>query len=197
MGVMILMLVLLTSVPWLAEAGVPDVWQTLTEAGTAARDQAHYEDAERLFLLATHEAEQFEPGDTRVAATLNHLGLVYHAQGQYARAKPYYEQALVRWEQALGSDHADVGSALNNLAEIYKEEGAFEQAEAAYLRSLTIGERALGRGPSRVGNRVQQSCRTLSKTGTSCASRILVSSSAGPPGQRRRKQLNRALTGPE
>lgn len=87
MGLMILMVLLLTSVPWLAEAGVPDVWQTLTDAGTTARDQAQYEDAERLFLLARQETEQFEPGDRRVAATLNHLGLIYHAQGQYARAK--------------------------------------------------------------------------------------------------------------
>lgn len=70
MGLMILMVFLLTSVPWLAEAGVPDVWQTLTDAGTTARDQAQYEDAERLFLLARQETEQFEPGDRRVAATL-------------------------------------------------------------------------------------------------------------------------------
>ncbi|MEO8340988.1 MAG: tetratricopeptide repeat protein [Nitrospirota bacterium] len=145
-GLVMLILSLLASVPLRAEAGIADRWQTLTEAGTTARDQAQYEDAERLFLSARQEAEQFEPGDRRVAATLNNLGLVYHAQGQHARAKPYYEQALVRWEQALGSDHADVGSALNNLAEIYQEEGAFEQAETAYLRSLAIGERALGRG---------------------------------------------------
>ncbi|MEO8341244.1 MAG: tetratricopeptide repeat protein, partial [Nitrospirota bacterium] len=141
-----MVLFLLTCIPWLAEAGVQDRWQTLTDAGTTARDQAQYEDAERLFLLARHEAEQFEPGDTRVAATLNHLGLVYHAQGQYGRAKPYYEQALALWERIHGTNHVDVASALNNLAEIYQEEGAFEQAEAAYLRSLTIGERALGRG---------------------------------------------------
>jgi tetratricopeptide (TPR) repeat protein len=131
--------------PTLAEAGSPDAWQTLTAARTTARTQARYEDAERLFLLAGHEAEQFGPGDARVATTLNNLGLVYHAQSRYARAKPYYEQALALWEQTLGSDHADVASALNNLAEIYQEEGAFEQAEASYLRSLAIGERALAR----------------------------------------------------
>lgn len=101
LGLVILILSMLICIPWLAGAGSPDAWQTLTEAGTTAREQARYEEAERLFLLASHEAEQFEPGDTREAATLNHLGLVYHAQGQYARAKPYYEQAL-----ALGNGHS-------------------------------------------------------------------------------------------
>ncbi len=38
--VMILILFILTSVPWFAEAGIADRWQTLTEAGTTARDQA-------------------------------------------------------------------------------------------------------------------------------------------------------------
>ncbi|MEQ1562641.1 MAG: hypothetical protein ABL935_04520, partial [Nitrospiraceae bacterium] len=40
-----------SSMPSLAEPGSPNLWQTLTEAGTTARDQARYEDAERLFLL--------------------------------------------------------------------------------------------------------------------------------------------------
>jgi tetratricopeptide (TPR) repeat protein len=139
-------LVMMLCPPPLVSADSTDNWQVLTEAGVAAREQARYEEAEGLFLLAGHETKRFDPDDPRVAATLNHLGLVYHAQGQYARAKPYYEQALNRWERAFGSDHADVASALHNLADIYLEEGAFEQAEAYYWRSLAIGERVLGRG---------------------------------------------------
>ena len=167
-SVMILMFFLLTSVPWLGEAGIADRWQTLTEAGTTARDQAQYEDAERLFLLASQETEQFDPGDRRVAATLNNLGLVYHAQGQYARAKPYYEQALARWEQALGSDHADVGSALNNLAEIYQEEGALEQAETAYLaRSRSVNGPLVAAIRSwQSGSTILQDC--IENRGASC-----------------------------
>ena len=132
--------------PFSAAADSTDRWQALTEAGVAARERAQYEEAERLLQSALHEVQQVDAGDARVAATLNHLGLVYHARKQYERAKPYYEQALARWEQSLGSDHAVVASALNNLAEIYQEEGAFEQAEAYYLRSLAIEERVLGCG---------------------------------------------------
>ena len=88
--------------PLSAMADSTDRWQTFTEARTAARDRAQYDDAERLFLLAGHETERFEADDARAATTLNNLGLVYHAQGQYARAKSYYEQALARWEQTFG-----------------------------------------------------------------------------------------------
>ena len=81
-----------------------------------------------------------------MATTLNNLGLVYHAQGQYARAKSYYEQALTRWERTVGTEQANVSTVLNNLAEIYREEGNFEQAEAFYIRSMEVGERVLGSG---------------------------------------------------
>ncbi len=118
------------SLPPSAMADSTDRWQTLIEAGIAAHGQARYEDAERWFLSAGHEATQFASDDPRVAETLNHLGLVYHAQEQYERAKPYYEEALARWERVLGSGHRDVASVLNNLEEIYQEQGAFEQAEA-------------------------------------------------------------------
>jgi tetratricopeptide (TPR) repeat protein len=143
---LVAMLSLFSFVSTQAESGAPDRWQALIDAGAVAREQARYADAERLFLLAGHEASTIDSTDVRIAATLNHLGLVYHAQGQYARAKPYYEQALARWEQALGSESADVASALNNLAEVSLEEHDLEQAERYYLRSIAIGERMLGAG---------------------------------------------------
>lgn len=140
------MFLMALSLPLSATADSTDRWQTLTEAGIAARDGAQYDEAERLFLLARREAERFGANATRMATTLNDLGLVYHAQGQYARAKSYYEKALAQCERAVGSEQADVSTLLNNLAEIYREEGNFEQAETFYLRSLAIGERVLGRG---------------------------------------------------
>ena len=50
------MLFMLVPMPAPAESGAPDLWQTLIEAGATAREHARYADAERLFLLAGHEA---------------------------------------------------------------------------------------------------------------------------------------------
>ena len=72
-----------------AEAAPADRWQQLTDEGTLAREQARYRQAEQVFLAAAQQAEQFGVTDTRVAATFNNLGLVFHEQGQYARAKSY------------------------------------------------------------------------------------------------------------
>jgi tetratricopeptide (TPR) repeat protein len=84
-----------------AEVEPTDRWQQLTDEGTAAREQASYREAEQMFLAAGREAEQFGATDTRVAATFNNLGLVFHEPGQYARAKSYYEQALAVWGASI------------------------------------------------------------------------------------------------
>jgi hypothetical protein len=52
-------------------ASTPDRWQTLTDAGTEAREQARYKEAERLFLLADQEAEDFDLADDLRATSLN------------------------------------------------------------------------------------------------------------------------------
>ncbi len=49
------------------------------------------------------------PDHPDVAASLNNLASLYHAQGAYERAKPLYERALAIREKALGPDHPDVG----------------------------------------------------------------------------------------
>lgn len=47
--------------------------------------------------------ENVDPDHPDVATSLNHLALLYDAQGQYAEAEPLYKRALVIREKAPGS----------------------------------------------------------------------------------------------
>jgi CHAT domain-containing protein len=79
-----------------------------------------------------------------VAATLNNLAGVYHAQGKYADAEGLYRRALTIREQALGASHPGVAQTLNNLAVVYQAQGKYADAEELYKRALAIREQALG-----------------------------------------------------
>jgi nephrocystin-3 len=84
------------------------------------------------------------PDHPDVAADLNNLALLYHAQGKYEQALPLYQRALEICEKALGPDHPAVATALNSLALLYHEQGKHEQALPLYQRALEIDEKALG-----------------------------------------------------
>ncbi|MCP4937229.1 MAG: tetratricopeptide repeat protein, partial [bacterium] len=49
------------------------------------------------------------------ARSLNNLGALLQAQGDYDGAKPYLERALAIFEKLLGSDHPYTIAVRNNL----------------------------------------------------------------------------------
>ena len=95
-------------------------WRMQNAAGQEAYEQVRYDEAEKAWLLALQEAENFGPADPRLATSLDNLALLYHAQGNYAEAEPLYQRALAIWEKALGAEHPDVATSLNNLAGFYR-----------------------------------------------------------------------------
>jgi tetratricopeptide (TPR) repeat protein len=79
-----------------------------------------------------------------VATSLHDLAALYYTQGQYAKAEPFFEQALAIVEKAQGAEHPDVAHALNSLALLYLAQGQYAKAEPLFERALTIREKALG-----------------------------------------------------
>lgn len=77
-----------------------------------------------------------------IAYTLNLLGTLYAAKGEYKQAEPFYKRALAIWEKTLGSEHPFIAAALNNLAEVYMKTGEDAKAEQLYQRALAILEKA-------------------------------------------------------
>ena len=119
-------------------------WQGHTEAGVKAYQQGNYPEAEKRLVAALKEAEGFGPQDPRLATSLNHLAVLYDAQGKYPEAEPLHKRALAIREKALGPEHADVALSLNNLAELYYNQGRYAEVEPLHKRALTIREKALG-----------------------------------------------------
>ena len=128
-----------------------------------------YDQAESLFLkvLAIRE-KTLGPHDLDIVRTLNHLGVLYSATGEYAKAKPFLLRALnISWEplvttyttatyaesklraveiyeNVFGPDHLATALALDDLAEFYRITGDYARAEPLYARALKIHEKALG-----------------------------------------------------
>lgn len=85
-----------------------------------------------------------QQGTENHAKALNNLAGLYHAQGDYARAKPLYEQALSIRRRVLGNDHPDTAGSLNNLTSLYKTRGDFARAKPMYDEALSIYRRVFG-----------------------------------------------------
>ena len=119
-------------------------WEKYMDAAKAAFDRGEYPEAEKQLLIALNEAEKFKEQDPRLAISLNALGMVYDAQGKYAKAEPHYRRALAIREKALGPDHPDVATSLNNLAALSYAQGKYAEAEPHFRRALAIQEKALG-----------------------------------------------------
>ncbi len=119
-------------------------WGTHIAAGKKAYEQGDYAEAEKQIKAAVKNAEGFEPEDPRVATTLDNLGELYRAQGQYAEAETFHKRALAIWEKALGPDHPDVATSLNNLAGVYYMQDRYDEVLPLLQRSHAILEKELG-----------------------------------------------------
>ena len=82
-----------------------DRWETFVTAGAEAYQQGNYAEAEKSWLAALKEAQEFRPADPRLATSLDNLAALYNAQGKYAEAEPLHKRALAIFEKALGPEH--------------------------------------------------------------------------------------------
>jgi tetratricopeptide (TPR) repeat protein len=132
-----------------SEAPLPDVaylWAEYHEAvGEYAQAQAA---AERALAAARGRADA--AGE---AACLAQLGLIARRQGEYDKAKDWYNQALelLRGEEAYPDEKARV---LNGLGGVYSQQGQFDQAKARYEQCLALSRRS---GNRRAGAQVLNS----------------------------------------
>ena len=61
--------------------------------------------------------------DVRASELCNELGYHLNMIGEYAGARPYYEQALAIWKKVLGEDYPNTVICLNNMDFLLKEMG--------------------------------------------------------------------------
>ena len=98
-----------------------NLWETFIKAGMDAYRQGNYAEAEKQFIAAHEEAENFGSEDLRLATSLNNLAELYDNQGKYAKAEPLYQRSLTIWEKTLGPEHPNVATSLENYATLLRK----------------------------------------------------------------------------
>src|SRR5437763_1192068 len=78
----------------------------------------------------------------QAAPLLTCLAHLLQAQGNYAAARPYLEQALAIQEHAAGATPAQVATSLDNLAALLYTQGDYAAARPLYERALALREEA-------------------------------------------------------
>ena len=119
-------------------------WEHYMAEGVKAYQSGQETNAEMFYLAALEDVENAGPEDPRLAATLNTLAVLYHAQRKYAKAEPLYQRVLQLLEQTVGPEHPTLATTLNNLAVVYEAQDKYDEAEPLYQRALTLIEHTLG-----------------------------------------------------
>jgi tetratricopeptide (TPR) repeat protein len=119
-------------------------WEHYMAEGAKAYQSGQETNAEMFYLAALEHVQNANPEDPRLAATLNALAVLYHAQRKYAQAEPLYQRVLKLLEQTIGPDHPTLATTLNNLALVYEAQDKYAEAAPLYQRALALMERTLG-----------------------------------------------------
>lgn len=90
--------------------------------------------------------ETFERSDSRLAESLELLGMLYISKGEPGRAEALYQQALGIREKAHGLKHPAVADALILLRDANHYQGRAKRAELFHKRALAIRRYVYGPG---------------------------------------------------
>lgn len=78
----------------------------------------------------------FEPTHPYLASTLNRLGFINHANGDYPEATDYYHKALDIRVKTFGMMHQDTAKTLSNMGILYHDLEQFDKAEFYYKKAI-------------------------------------------------------------
>jgi tetratricopeptide (TPR) repeat protein len=128
-----------TAVPEGAQSAAVYVLNQLAEYRQAAL--AAYGNAWQLCQRALDIREKMSgPGHPDAALSLNNLGYLLYAQGDFGGARPYFERALAIRKKALGAGHPDTATSLDNLGALLQAQGDLAGARPYVERALAIRE---------------------------------------------------------
>jgi tetratricopeptide (TPR) repeat protein len=113
-------------------------WEHYMAEGAKAYQSGQETNAEMFYLAALEDVHNASPEDPRLAATLNALAVLYHAQSKYAQAEPLYQRVLALMERTLGPDHPNLAATLDNYADLLHKMQREAEAEAAEARAKAI-----------------------------------------------------------
>jgi tetratricopeptide (TPR) repeat protein len=114
-------------------------WQILEKDFSSLYEQQEYSQA---MVVAKRQLEtaKVTPFFSKfyVPSSMNNLGKIYQAQGEYAQAETYYKGALRSAEEAFGRNNSRLAVILENMAGLYRESGNAEEAQKSLKRAEQI-----------------------------------------------------------
>ncbi len=128
----------------LSSARDPPLADTLVKLGIAYNAVDRYDEARELLTeaLAIYEVLAVERPEKGEA--LNTMGAVLRKQGDYARARDYFQQAVDLLRRVAKGEHYELAVALNNLAALQVHLGELAAAELNMREAVALQERILG-----------------------------------------------------
>jgi tetratricopeptide (TPR) repeat protein len=119
-------------------------WANDFKQAQSAAQQGNFPQAEKLYLEAVREAEQFGKESRYVGITLTGLAGLKAYEGNYPQAESLYRQALAIEERSEAPDSMNIAALLNNLASLYSRMGKVPEAIDCLKKSLPITEKQRG-----------------------------------------------------
>jgi tetratricopeptide (TPR) repeat protein len=114
-------------------------WNELTREVLSLHRTGQYENALEVAHLALAVARKnFDPRDQRVAASLNNLGEISRALGNYRDAHAFFSAALEIWRRDETVSPRTIASCLNNIGSLHFSQGNYAVAEIDLKAALRI-----------------------------------------------------------
>ncbi len=131
--------------PWQLRASVAlDIGSVLSSLG-------EYEEALRLLNIAHELNLKYRPESGEAATSYNNIGVVYDAQGNYAKALECHEKALAIVRKVYGENHPDTAASYNNIGESYRYQGNYAKALEYHQKALAIYQKVHGENHASTG----------------------------------------------
>jgi|GEM_PF-2171144 len=140
-------------------------WDESWGLANQAISRGEFEDAEKKIDQAIAMAKQEGVKDSRLAAGLNCLALIYEKQGKIEEAGSLYEKALTIDEKTLGKNNPGLVNDLYNVALAKLNQKEYEKASELYHRALTINEKEYGTDDPRISDDLRNLARSYDMEG--------------------------------
>jgi len=109
--------------------------------GDLYRHTGDYEKAEPFLINAVLMAGD---GTEEAASSLNNLGLVQKARGNYSAAEQSYKKAITIYISKGKTNFPDYTNPVNNLGELYRTMGRYQEAVYAFEEVIALRKKLLG-----------------------------------------------------
>jgi serine/threonine protein kinase/tetratricopeptide (TPR) repeat protein len=134
--------------------------------GTVYRQIGNYSQAEEMHRAALNTRRAlFGSNDSRVAQSLNDLGLALQAQAKLPEAERAASEAFAIRQRIFGEQNADTATSMNDLGAIYRDEGKLAEAETLARHALTIRQQMFGRTNLNVADSLRNLSMILANKG--------------------------------